>query len=272
VHDNVYLVQLKQPADELDKVAIPTFNDQLTNARIQGGQLIRNKDVSHWEQCEIFHLAFSSFHLAMNLLWCILETHRGSLSRIGSLTHLFAILEKTQLGGERPDYHTLLSALKQILHGLVLNAWHTECDYSSLNDFARANPTPQDLLASAHRIFGKYAVPGLSVAFTPNNAKAHPKDLDSGVELTLNLPTDVVCNNIALLTHDLLYVSELVDAISTGDFGRVEDILPALACMFRGAGSNNYSMEILHLIFNIKEVWTPEFAYVLLSFSCVLVA
>ena len=33
--------------------------------------------------------------------------------------------------------------------------------------------------------------------------------------------------------------------------------------MFRGSGSNNYSMEILHLIFNIKEIWTPEFAYVL---------
>jgi hypothetical protein len=26
-------------------------------------------------------------------------------------------------------------------------------------------------------------------------------------------------------------------------------------------------MEILHLIFNIKEVWTPEFAYVVLGLS-----
>ncbi|KAH8979660.1 hypothetical protein EDB86DRAFT_2752507, partial [Lactarius hatsudake] len=70
---------------------------------------------------------------------------------------------------------------------------------------------------------------------------------------------DVVCNNTALLTRDLLYASELVDAIATGDFGRVEDILPAIACMFRGSGSNNYSTEILHLLFNIKEVWTPVF-------------
>jgi hypothetical protein len=29
-----------------------------------------------------------------------------------------------------------------------------------------------------------------------------------------------------------------------------------------GAGSNNYSMEILHLIFNFKKVWTPEFGWV----------
>jgi hypothetical protein len=46
VHDDVYLVQLKQPSDELDNMAIPTFNDQLTNTRIRGGQHICKKDVS----------------------------------------------------------------------------------------------------------------------------------------------------------------------------------------------------------------------------------
>ena len=199
----------------------------------------------------------------MNLLWCILETHWGSLNQTGSLTYLFAVLEKTWLGGEHPDYHTLLSALMQILHGLILDAWCTECDYSLLLDFAKADPTPQDLLNCGHRIFEKYAVPGPNTTiFGPANSKAPPVDLESGARLP-NLPTGVVHNNTALLMHDLLYVAELVNAIASGDFGRVEDILPTLACMFRGSGSNNYSMEILHLIFNIKEVWTPEFAYVI---------
>ncbi|KAF8257379.1 hypothetical protein EI94DRAFT_1818072 [Lactarius quietus] len=243
VHDDVYLVQLKRPSDELDKMAIPTFNDQLTNTRIWGGQHIRKKDVSHWERREIFQLA-------------------GTLNQVGSLTHLFAILEKTRLGGEHPDYHTLLSALTQILHGLILNAWLMECDYSSLSDFATAVPMPQDLLECAHRIFETYAVPGPSTVFRPTNAKAPPKDLLSGEGLP-TLSTDVVRNNVALLTRDLLYVAELVDAMSTGDFDRIEDILPSLACMFRGSGSNNYSMEILHLIFSIKEVWTPVFANII---------
>ena len=66
--------------------------------------------------------------------------------------------------------------------------------------------------------------------------------------------------NLRLLTHDLLYVAELVCAISDGDIGRVEDILPTLAKMFRGAGGNNYCTEILHFILNLKHVWTPEFA------------
>ena len=73
---------------------------------------------------------------------------------------------------------------------------------------------------------------------------------------------DNVYYNVILLTRDLLYVLELVNAIPAGDFGGIEDILPDLACIFRGAGSNNYSTEILHLIFNLKEVWSPEFGYV----------
>jgi hypothetical protein len=92
-------------------MAIPSFNDQLTNTQIQGGQIICQEDLSYWEHREIFQLGFGSFHLTMNLLWCILKTHSETLNQTGSLTHLFAILEKAQLGGKHPDYHTLLAAL-----------------------------------------------------------------------------------------------------------------------------------------------------------------
>jgi hypothetical protein len=233
------------------------------NTRIRGGQNICQKDVSYWEHRQIFQLAFGSFHLAMNLLWCVLETHWGTITQTGSLTHLFAVLEKTRLGGEQPDYHTLLSALTQVLHGLILNAWLTKCNCSSLADFARAEPMPRDLLEVAHCIIEKYTVP--EPVFESINPKAPPKDLHSDVPFSHLKPVvDVVHNNVVLLTRDLLYMAELVDAIATGDFGWVEDILPTLVCMFRGSGSNNYSMEILHLIFNIKEVWTPAFVYVIL--------
>lgn len=80
-----------------------------------------------------------------------------------------------------------------------------------------------------------------------------------------NCARDIIYKNTILLTHDLLVLIELVNAIQTGDWGQIEDILPTLACMFRGARLNNYSTEILHLIFNIKEVWTPKFAYVVVS-------
>ncbi|KIK37999.1 hypothetical protein CY34DRAFT_37560, partial [Suillus luteus UH-Slu-Lm8-n1] len=71
---------------------------------------------------------------------------------------------------------------------------------------------------------------------------------------------DTAHHNLQLLTRDLLYVLELTSAISSGDWGRIEDILGTLTMIFRGAGSNNYCSEILHFIFNLKKIWTPEFA------------
>ncbi|KAF8272670.1 hypothetical protein EI94DRAFT_1697229 [Lactarius quietus] len=171
VHDDIYLVQLKRSSDDLNQTAIPSFNDQLTNAHIHGGQNIHQQDNTHWEHCQIFQLAFGTFHLTMNLIWSILETHRGSISKVGSLTHLITVLEKTHLGGEHPDYHTLLSTLRQILDGLILNA----------------------------------CVP--TVQLMPVNPKYPPKELESGEV-------------------------ELVDATAARDFGRIEDILPPLACIF----------------------------------------
>jgi len=54
-----------------------------------------------------------------------------------------------------------------------------------------------------------------------------------------------------------------VEATADGNFGRIEDILPDLACVFSGAGSNKYSTEILHWIYNVKNVWTPKFANIM---------
>ena len=55
VHDDVYCVQLKLDADDpiVNLQAIPTINDQLTNARIRGAQEMRAQDVSSWEQRRI---------------------------------------------------------------------------------------------------------------------------------------------------------------------------------------------------------------------------
>ncbi|KAF8834040.1 hypothetical protein BDN67DRAFT_873483, partial [Paxillus ammoniavirescens] len=65
--------------------------------------------------------------------------------------------------------------------------------------------------------------------------------------------------NLRNLTRDLLHISELISVISSGDFGRIEDILGNLAMMFRSAGSNNYCSEIPHFLYNIKKVWTSDF-------------
>jgi hypothetical protein len=73
------------------------------------------------------------------------------------LTYFFALLEKTRLGGDHPDYHTLLAALTQIFDGLILNAWRVECGFETLSDFAASQPSPRDLLKLAGTIVQQYA-------------------------------------------------------------------------------------------------------------------
>ena len=75
LQDDIYTIQLEKKPEDLSEYAIPSINDQLTNARIRGAQALRAKDVSAWERREIFQLAFGIFHLVMNLIWALLQTH-----------------------------------------------------------------------------------------------------------------------------------------------------------------------------------------------------
>ena len=247
VHEDAYITQLKQSSDSLGIYAIPSINDQMTNSRIRSAKLLRVKDVNPWTRREVFQLGFGLFHACLNLVWALLHVHRGTLGQAGSLTFFFSIMGKTRLGCEHPDYHSLLMALRQILHGLTLSAWKIECGYSSLEAFAASEPSPETLLRIAGKILLNHASPMDETVSDP--AAQNPNN-------------DCIRRNVRLLMRDLLYIEELVCAISDGDWGRVEDILPSLAMMFRGAGSNKYCVEILHFIFNLKKVWTAEFAYV----------
>ncbi|KAF8257109.1 hypothetical protein EI94DRAFT_1774626 [Lactarius quietus] len=75
------------------------------------------------------------------------------------LAYFFALIEKTHLKGEHPHYHTLLSALMQILDSIVLNAWRHESGHTNLGEFASTEPLAEDLLSMAGDIIDKHATP-----------------------------------------------------------------------------------------------------------------
>lgn len=270
-HDEVYLNMLNRSSASLSKYAIPSSNDQLTNSRIRSAFGSRSKDTNAWNRREVFQLGLGLFHLCLNLIWALLLIHRGSLNQLGSLTYFFKLLDKTRLGSDHPDYHSLLSAIMQILNGLLINAWRQECDHSNLAEFAKSTPTADKLLELSKKIYSKYCCP-YKVRMDPPSVIAAedglppPATAQSDPSTVTPENRDTVYENVRLLTRDLLYVAELIRAISDGDIGRIEDFLPELAKMFRGAGSNNYCSEILHFIFNLKHVWTPEFACVIFFF------
>jgi len=56
-HDDVYVTQLKRSADQLSEFAIPSINDQLTNARIRSAQILRPKMLMHGSDARYFNWA-----------------------------------------------------------------------------------------------------------------------------------------------------------------------------------------------------------------------
>ncbi|KAF9017398.1 hypothetical protein BDZ89DRAFT_961154 [Hymenopellis radicata] len=192
----------------------------------------------HDETRMVFTIGSGLFHLIMNYAWCLLNKHRFKATQLGSLSRYFLILEKKRLAGEKPDYHTLMAALGQIRDGLLMDAWRQKCGYASLEAFAASNPAPGELTKIASEILYEFATP---IPEPLNDSDRKPSD-------------DIINQNTRLLLRDLLYLHELTDAVSSGDFGRIEDILPDIAAIFRGGGSNNYCTEILHLLDDC--IWT----------------
>ncbi|KAJ7703580.1 hypothetical protein B0H17DRAFT_1157099 [Mycena rosella] len=218
------------------------------------GNLLFHDEIYLQHLKQIFQLGFGPFHLCLNWVWAILHVHRGTVNQAGSLSYFFAVMEKTRLGNQQPDYHTLLAALTQILDGLLLNAWDRECGATSLTEFAKGKPTPAKLREIAGRILRS------DTSDTNSDYTDCAPEVNSPLQPQVDPKDDIAHHNIRLLVRDLLVLVAVVRTISDGDIGRVEVFLPHLAMMFRGAGCNKYCTEILHFILNLKYIWTPEFA------------
>ncbi|KIY47944.1 hypothetical protein FISHEDRAFT_74154 [Fistulina hepatica ATCC 64428] len=233
VQSNV-ITQLSFTEDSpfLSLFAWPLFGDLLTIVRARGCLGIRQGDINSWTRAETLQGAAGLGHLVMNLIWGLKQFHSGQIEDPSSLSHFFLLLDKSRLTGAKPDYHSLLSALDQVLDGLILNAWLLECGHDSLEAFAHTQPTSKQLLETAVRILQNFATP-----LSPELAAQ-----------------DHVHQNARLLMRDLLYVAVIVDAISDGDFGRVKDCYSPICSIFRSLGCRNYSNEILHWYYNIKNV------------------
>lgn len=286
---DVYETQLKKTPDEIGDMAIPSINDQLSNARLRGAKILRREDETPLTRLDNFQAAPGPFHAIMNYCWGLLNHHRGTLVQAGSLTYFFCLLDKARLGGAEPDYHSLLAALTQIFDGIILNTWRIECGHPSLAVFSQTQPTASTLLDVADQILLNHATPMVEPD-KPEPSKRKPATEESSNESdesdtgessddsessssstddAQNPLNDVARRNLILLVHNLLYVMEYVRAISDGDFGRIEDILGQMAMMYRGLGCNNYCCEMLYYIHNLKKVWSQEFGYALLLFDVV---
>ncbi|KAJ2936191.1 hypothetical protein H1R20_g904, partial [Candolleomyces eurysporus] len=290
--DELYTDKLQRTSEEMSGTAIGCVGDQLTNSCNRTIKEYRAQDVNSWENRDVIQPGMGNFHLNLNFSWMVLHTHHGSLNQTSSLTYFFKVIDKTRLGGENPDYHTLTVVFTQIFDGVILSYWCLVC--GDLDKYLKSSPSQDDMFAKAQQILFKHLTPlpespasqlnGLmkaSLLETHEAVDSKPKDSKSKksppVTLPLKIPAgpdaapsaDIVNRNLCLLTRDLLVMTELMSAMEDGDVGRVEDLYPYLAMMFRGAGGTNYSTEILWLTLNLKYVWTLKFADVMRDFSLI---
>ncbi|KAF8162317.1 hypothetical protein K438DRAFT_1618478, partial [Mycena galopus ATCC 62051] len=243
VNDNIYLDQLQFAIHDLDNTAVPSYNDQKTNALIRSARLLRIGDLSAILRMDHYQLAPGAFHVELNLSWLLLKIHRGNGADLGSLQYFIGLLAKVRLGSAQPDFETLVSLLMQVLAGAMLHYWEVECGIT-LKEFAKSKPSPTKLLDISTRIFNKYA---------------------SGIiDPSRDIPeSDNTFYNLHLLIRDLLLFYFLQTSISSGDFGRVELLLGTLTMMFSGGGCSNYQTELLYFLQNLKKVWPESFANVI---------
>ncbi|KAG0692099.1 hypothetical protein DFH29DRAFT_818237 [Suillus ampliporus] len=240
---NGYLEQLGFGLHDLDNQAIPCINDQSTNSRVCGAQLLCSDNIRSINHMENFQLAPSFFHVQLNLIWAILHVHCGSIEDTGGMQYYISLLGRVRLGAEHPDYRTLVSFTMQVLVGNTLLYWET-VSKTCLTALAEAKPTFREMKSLTTNIYHTYV---------SSSAPHQISGVDSESE-------DSILCNIILLNHDLLIFYKLDLTISSGDFGRVEIFLSTLIMIFAGAGCKNYTMELLHFIQNLKKNWTSEFA------------
>ena len=249
VANDQYFMQLAFEKNDLDDTAILLIHDQATNALTRAAQILRKGDLNAVHRMSCFQCGIGWFHAQLNFLWALPHIHRGDGEQIGSLQFFIILLGKVRLGKDKPDFNTLRSFATQVLSGNILTYWKSKTGLS-LSDFAATKPSIPQLLKHAQNIYDTWVS-------------------DTALRGAVGTPGEEGCSdsaqrNTILLNRDFLMFFELSSAISSGDFGCIKVLMGTLTMMFAGAGCKNYTTELLHFTQNLKHVWTPQFACVLL--------
>ncbi len=207
-------------------------------------------------QIDVPQLGPGLHDILTKLVKATLKCHLHTPDVVGSLSWAFETTDKPELGlGKPQDFHELLSSMEVQVISSFLSIWHNTCGYPSLSEYAESNPTPKALLALAKKIVIKH-----THRMVPKDPTfADDADFSSGTSDLEDAEQDQVFQNMRVMLRDLLYVVLLKDAISDGDFGRIEDFLGVLCIWFTGAEMEQTAEEIFQFIYYLKTIWSPEF-------------
>jgi hypothetical protein len=214
--------------------------DQLTVSRLRGLQSFRCEDHNSFDRLDFLVPVFGWFHLQIAVEHSIHSQYYGTRQGFG-LVHAFDLLKRKGLHSPsvQGNFHNhLREALLHIAEARFRDLWCVVGKVSSLKDLRQRSP--QELHSLASRIVKEYASTRGMVKIAANGL-GHDELLLQSVQMA----------------RDLLDYVSLDQALSSGDVGHLEDMLPRLLYRFVGGGSKNYSTEVLELLQSLRREW-PE--------------
>lgn len=265
---DLYVKKLHMTEESFQDRAIPSFNSAATNSSIRRARMTAAPSGSgtptHIARLLPLQLGPGLHDILRKLMTSVLKIHcPDPNSNSSTLARSFKLIGKAHLAHGKPqDHFALLSAFETVLSASFLDCWRINCGHRSVEAYIATSPTPEEILSLAKKIVIKHAnrvVP---------KAPAFEDDAEYSSGMSDKESEDVVFSNQRLLLRDLLYVFMLKNAISDGDFGRIEDFLGVIAVHMTGAGLQQTADEIMHFIYNLKNVWPEPFAYVFFTVYC----
>ncbi|KIY63429.1 hypothetical protein CYLTODRAFT_359989 [Cylindrobasidium torrendii FP15055 ss-10] len=213
-----------------DHVTI-VFGDLGAGEHLQSFLASRKVETTAWRRFQSIVYVLGLFHVKMacaDALWRVfIRDAKNQDADPFSFVNFIRAMKWPDIAKMKsgPKFRRMNDAIVQVGQVSRLHCWLEECGHQSLEDFAAAEPTYDDLYALAvHIAKGSCSIGTLSHLRRQSSAER-----------------DQVKENSVLRNHLLLLYEELAYSINWGDIGRLESVFIPWMYIFRATGKNKYS-------------------------------
>jgi hypothetical protein len=225
-----------------ERQTIVWAGDQLTVSRLRGLQNFHCEDHNSFDRLDFLVPVFGWFHAQMAFEHSIHAQYYGTQQGFG-LVHAFDLLKRKGLHSPsvQGNFHNQIrEAILHVTEARFRDIWCLVGNVENLKDLRKCSP--QELRTLAVCIITDYA--------------------SSEGLVKLGERCDDLLYQSIQMARDLLDYVLLDRAISSGDIGLLEDLLPRILFRYIGGGSKNYSIEILELLQGLHREWPTDLKYV----------
>jgi hypothetical protein len=224
------------------KKVVAWIGDQLTVDRLRGLFKFRAEDENSFERMDWAVFIFGWLHLQMAYANSLHKQYLGTPTGRG-LRQVFELLERkglTKILTKGPFHHNLDEALKHVAEAHILEDWLVVSGAKDISELRSRKP--EELRELAEKLVVKHAS---SQALEEMDVKPEEH-------------RDQQKRQVIQWNRDVLQYIVLDHAISHGNVGIMEDMLPHLLFRFIGGRNTKYATEVLELLQGLHREWPSE--------------